>query len=190
MSIESEIAALTTSTTALIAAVGAQQITVTDAISAFNSVITKVNTELNLVDNTSDIDKPVSTLTQNLLDEKQETLVSGVNISTVNGLSLLEGEPLVIARSATSLNRVTYDNRGSLRSSVSEIDDSTMVESLGLFMFVDTQEEPDDDETCFTAATGQWLLQTPAFDLTEALTTIESAVIDDYIETWIKEYNA
>jgi hypothetical protein len=97
----------------------------------------------------------------------------------VNGISLLGGLPLVIARSATSLNRVTYDNRGTLRSTVSIIDDSSLVEGLGLFMWTDTQLEPDDDETCFntpnisitvgavTTVTpaGQWLLQVPATDL-------------------------
>lgn len=41
------------------------------------------------VDNTSDADKPISTATQNALNNKQDTLVSGVNIKTVGGQSLL-----------------------------------------------------------------------------------------------------
>ena len=108
--------------------------------------------------------------------------MSGVNISTVNGVSLLGGEPLVIARSATSLNAVAYADRGTLRASVSQVDDSTVVEGLGLFMWVNSQDEPDDDETCFTTATGQWLLKAPAFDLLEAWNLIEKSVIDDWIE--------
>ncbi|MBK9497427.1 MAG: hypothetical protein IPO08_23475 [Xanthomonadales bacterium] len=41
------------------------------------------------VDNTADMDKPVSTAAQTALSGKQATLVSGTNIKTVNGQSLL-----------------------------------------------------------------------------------------------------
>jgi hypothetical protein len=41
------------------------------------------------VDNTADIDKPVSTATQAALNTKQSTLISGVNIKSVNGNSLV-----------------------------------------------------------------------------------------------------
>jgi len=41
------------------------------------------------VDNTSDANKPISTATQSALDAKQATLVSGINIKTINGESLL-----------------------------------------------------------------------------------------------------
>ena len=44
---------------------------------------------LNAVDNTSDANKPISSATQTALDAKQATLVSGTNIKTVNGNSLL-----------------------------------------------------------------------------------------------------
>tara|TARA_B110000977_G_scaffold76897_1_gene103746 strand:- start:1121 stop:1711 length:591 start_codon:yes stop_codon:yes gene_type:complete len=182
MTIENEVAALTTSTTALVTAVGLQQTAVTDSITAFTDVTTRVNTELNLVENTADIDKPISTSTQAALDLKQLTLVSGVNISTVNGISILGGEALVIARSATSLNKVEYEDRGTLRSTVSEVDDSTVVEGLGLFMFVDNQDEPDDDETCFTTATGQWLLRAPAWDLISAWGSYDAAILEDFME--------
>lgn len=49
----------------------------------------KIHLELDSVDNTSDISKPISTLTQAALDAKQNTLVSGVSIKTVQGSSLL-----------------------------------------------------------------------------------------------------
>lgn len=41
------------------------------------------------VDNTSDVDKPVSTAVSNALADKQDTLVSGINLKTINGESLL-----------------------------------------------------------------------------------------------------
>jgi hypothetical protein len=41
------------------------------------------------VDNTSDLDKPISTATQSALDDKQNELVSGTNIKTINSESLL-----------------------------------------------------------------------------------------------------
>jgi len=182
MTTESAVAALTTSTTALITAVGAQQTTVANAISAFTTVTFRVNTGLNNVDNTHDLDKPIGTLTQSALNLKQVSLVSGVNISTVNGVSLLGGGPLVIVRSATSLNKVSYTDRATLRSTISEVDDSTMIDGLGLFMWVNSKDEPDDDETCFTTATGQWLLQAPAWDLIEAWNLIEKSVMDDWME--------
>jgi hypothetical protein len=181
MSIESEVALLTTATTSLTTAVGVQQTTLTAGIATFAATTARVNA-LSLVDNTTDIGKPVSTATVAAIGLKQNTLVSGVNISTVNGVSLLGGEPLVIARSATSLSFVTYDTRSSLRSTVSQVDDSVVVEALGLFMWVGTKLEPDDDETCFTTSTGQWLLRAPAWDLIDAWNLIEQSVANDFVE--------
>lgn len=50
-----------------------------------NPTLDKTNIGLGNVDNTSDLDKPISTATQTALDDKQDTLVSGVNIKTING---------------------------------------------------------------------------------------------------------
>lgn len=50
---------------------------------------TKTEVGLGNVDNTSDANKPVSTATQTALNAKQDTLVSGTNIKTINGSSLL-----------------------------------------------------------------------------------------------------
>lgn len=182
MTIEAAIAALTTSTTALITAVGVLQTSVTNAIANFASVITRVNTGLNLVDNTRDADKPVSIATQTALNLKQATLVSGTNIKRVNGVDLLGAGDIVIVRSATSLNRVTYDNRATLRALTPQVDDSTLIENLGLFMWVNSKLEPDDDETCFDTATGQWLLQAPAWDLIDAWNLLEQSITDDWRE--------
>ena len=63
------------------------------------------------------------------------------------------------------------------------VDDSIIVEGLGMFMWVTTQLEPDDDETCFsTPSSGQWLLMTPAFDLLAAYELFEDSVVDEFIE--------
>ena len=51
--------------------------------------VTKAQVGLGNVDNTADSAKPVSTAQQTALDAKQPTLVSGSNIKTVNGTSLL-----------------------------------------------------------------------------------------------------
>jgi hypothetical protein len=182
---EQLLADLTTATTLLTNAVAVQQIAVNDAVSQFASVINKVNTELNYVDNTSDANKSVSNATTEALSFKQNTLVSGVNISTVNGLSILEGQPLVIERSATSLVSLEYDNRDTLRLEPllpSILDDSVVVEGIGLLMFVTTQLEPDDDETCFTSLIGQWLLSVPAPDLLDAWATDERHFNDELDE--------
>lgn len=49
----------------------------------------KSDVGLGNVDNTSDLAKPISTATQTALNAKQDTLVSGTNIKTVNGESVL-----------------------------------------------------------------------------------------------------
>jgi hypothetical protein len=189
MTIESAVADLTTATTDLTTAVGVQQAAVDAAVAAFASTTASVENDLNLVDNTSDADKPISTATQAELDLKQIALVSGVNISTINGLSVLSGVPLVVERSPTSLSSLAYDQRATLKldpaggNPVYVVDDSIIVEGLGLFMWVDSQLEPEDDETCFsTPSSGQWLLRVPAFDLLEAYELVEDAFIDEYIE--------
>ena len=51
--------------------------------------VTKAQVGLKNVDNTSDLDKPISTATQTALDTKQDTLVSGTSIKTINGQSVL-----------------------------------------------------------------------------------------------------
>ena len=54
-----------------------------------NPTISKGDIGLGNVNNTSDANKPISTATQNALNQKQNTLVSGTNIKTLNGQSLL-----------------------------------------------------------------------------------------------------
>jgi hypothetical protein len=52
---------------------------------------------LSNVDNTSDANKPVSTATQTALNAKQDTLVSGTNIKTINGNNILGSGDLAIS---------------------------------------------------------------------------------------------
>lgn len=58
---------------------------------------TKTNVGLGNVDNTSDVNKPISTATQTALNAKQDTLVSGTNIKTINGVSVLGSGDLVVS---------------------------------------------------------------------------------------------
>lgn len=54
-----------------------------------NVVLVKGDVGLGNVDNTSDAAKPVSSLTQTALNNKQATLISGTNIKTVNSQSIV-----------------------------------------------------------------------------------------------------
>jgi hypothetical protein len=66
----------------------------------------KTSLALNNVDNTSDANKPISSATQTALDAKQDTLVSGTNIKTVNGTSVL-GSGNISISSAVAWGGVT-----------------------------------------------------------------------------------
>ena len=57
----------------------------------------KSDVGLGNVDNTSDADKPISTATSTALSGKQATLVSGTNIKTINGDSLLGSGDITIS---------------------------------------------------------------------------------------------
>lgn len=60
---------------------------------------TKSEVGLANVDNTSDASKPVSTAQQNALNAKQDALVNGTNIKTINGQPLLGSGDLVVSGS-------------------------------------------------------------------------------------------
>jgi hypothetical protein len=99
---------------------------------------------------------------------KQETLVSGINIKTLNGESLLGGGNLVVSGSGASISNYLYENRATLRTLAANAGDLVLVDGLGLFIFAAGSDEPDDDESCFATATGRWLLQCPSWDLVDA----------------------
>lgn len=54
-----------------------------------NIDLTKSDVGLGNVDNTSDLNKPISTATQTALNSKQDSLISGTNIKTINSNSIL-----------------------------------------------------------------------------------------------------
>jgi hypothetical protein len=59
--------------------------------------LAKGDVGLGNVDNTADADKPISSATQSALNAKQSTLVSGTNIKTINGDSLLGSGNITIS---------------------------------------------------------------------------------------------
>ena len=66
----------------------------------------KVDVGLWDVDNTSDLNKPVSTATQTALNGKQATLVSGTNIKTIEGQSLVGSGNIDLTKSDVGLSSV------------------------------------------------------------------------------------
>ena len=66
--------------------------------------LAKGDVGLGNVDNTADLDKPISTATQVALDAKQATLISGANIKTINGASLLGAGDVAIVGAKPSLS--------------------------------------------------------------------------------------
>lgn len=87
-----------------------------------NVSLAKADVGLSNADNTSDVNKPISTATQAALNSKQSTLVSGTNLKTVNSNSLI-GSGNVDVGTVTSLQPViftnTYDTDNTFYSSIS-----------------------------------------------------------------------
>ncbi len=80
--------------------------------------LTKSSVGLNNVDNTSDVNKPISAATQTALDGKQATLVSGTNIKTINGTTLIgSGNLTVSATPAGSSTHIQFNSGGTLAGS-------------------------------------------------------------------------
>lgn len=94
----------------------------------------------------------------------QEKLVSGTNIKTVNGISVLGSGDLSI----TSVLSVEYTDRASLRALTPANGNKALIKELGLFEYVLGSTELDDDETSFATSLGRWLLQCPSYDFIEA----------------------
>ena len=68
--------------------------------------VTKAHVGLSNVDNTSDANKPVSTSTQNALDLKQNVLVSGANIKTIEGQSIVGPGNIDLSKAHVGLSNV------------------------------------------------------------------------------------
>ncbi|HMT13143.1 MAG TPA: hypothetical protein PKE19_00195 [Aestuariivirga sp.] len=73
--------------------------------------VTKAQVGLGNVDNTSDAAKPISSATQTALNAKQDALVSGTNVKTINGQDITGSGNLVIGGGAGSgdMSMSTYD---------------------------------------------------------------------------------
>lgn len=81
--------------------------------------ITAANLGIDRVNNTSDLEKPISVAVQQELDAKQAKLVSGTNIVTINGNSLLSGGNVDLNKNALGLNNV--DNTSDMSKPVSTL---------------------------------------------------------------------
>jgi hypothetical protein len=82
---------------------------------------TKAQVGLGNADNTSDANKPVSTATQTALNAKQDTLVSGTNIKTINGTSVLgSGDIVTSVQLSYKHDFNVYDYLGKAASGSSE----------------------------------------------------------------------
>lgn len=87
-----------------------------------NVTVTSSDVGLGNVDNTSDLNKPISTATSTALSGKQATLVSGTNIKTINGTSVLGSGDITITGSSdgvgfrdrlvNSWNQIDQGNEG------------------------------------------------------------------------------
>lgn len=97
-----------------------EEITCTSAgrslIAGVDASAQKTTLGLGNVDNTSDVNKPISTATQTALNAKQDTLVSGVNIKTINSQTLLGSGDIVISggssETATILRKLVRNQTG------------------------------------------------------------------------------
>ena len=103
--------------------------------------VTKAQVGLGNVDNTSDANKPISTATQNALNRKQATLVSGTNIKTINNQSILGNgnisvgsvEDAALAKTAVQPNdniSVLTNDAGFITKSVNNLDNYTKSSDL------------------------------------------------------------
>jgi hypothetical protein len=73
-----------------------------------NVTVTASDVGLGNVDNTSDVNKPVSTAQSTAINAKQATLVSGTNIKTINGTSVLgSGDIATTGSNTLTINEQT-----------------------------------------------------------------------------------
>lgn len=100
------------------------------------------------------------------------------NILTSNG-TIWESKP----NSSSAVTVYGYDNRGSLRTLVGTTGKQAIVQGLGLFVYQENSDEPDDDETCFANGTGRWLIETASFDLVDLWNQAENEAAEDYVDS-------
>lgn len=119
-------------------------------------------------------------------DAKQAALVSGTNIKTVGGVSLLGSGDVAVGGGVGSY---AYDARASLRSLSPANGDAAVVVGLGLFVWAAGSTEPDDDESCFATASGRWLLEAASWDLVDAwMSPDQQALTEDEPERFAASF--
>lgn len=182
-----ELALLNTAHTNLTNIIVTDHATFQSAKSGYDATKAAFDVLVTEIDNTLDADKPISAAASTALGQKQASLVSGTNIKTINNQSLLGSENISIVVTSTTTIVVQYDDRANLRLDPvdpNQVNDTITVKHIGMVRWVNTVEEPDDDETCFTSATGlgQWILSEPHYDLIQAHAMVEKSFRDDYDE--------
>jgi hypothetical protein len=163
---------------------------------AVSGLATQVAATTN-VDNTSDADKPVSTAQATAIAGRQEPLVSGTNISSVNGISLLDGGDLVVARSPQEMPTIAYDDRANLRTPEAPLPatgDVVNIHHLGMFQYIAVADYTDpyfeDDEMVLEAVDpsdsvtpiGQWVMVLPGHGFIESQELFEKAILWDWMD--------
>ena len=102
------------------------KITVTDT--KFQNIVDEIFAYLQLktsnIDNTSDLNKPISNATQSALNTKQENLVNQTNIRSLNNQSLLGNGNLVIDKAFVGLANI--DNTSDLNKPISNATQSAL----------------------------------------------------------------
>ena len=81
-----------------------------DSVAGKTGVVTLVKGDVGLgnVDDTADVNKPISTATQSALNAKQATLVSGTNIKTINGSSVLGSGDIRVSTYSLEWSQTTF----------------------------------------------------------------------------------
>ena len=108
---------------------------------------------------------------------------------TVGGTSYSPGDDIIYnGASWDKINNggaailLAYTSRGNLRTGIYSNGDQATVDGLGLFVFTTGSTEVDDDETCFTATGGAWLLEAAAWDVAFAYWLPDYYVHDERLE--------
>lgn len=106
-----------------------------------------------------------------------------VLLSNVPNVAAAEpGVSAAWAKTVEGAPLIAYDSRATLRATTKTTGDQALVDGLGLFVYQDASDEPDDDESCFATATGRWLLQAASWDLIDAWQLPEVEERDAYDE--------
>ena len=95
--------------------------------------LVKADVGLGNVDNTSDTDKPISSATQTALNAKQATLVSGTNIKTINGQTLLGSGDITTGGGGIAGNEFY----------IHDCEDGTNISGTGTAQLLNTLTNPD-----------------------------------------------